>query len=589
MNDAVQLVKAGWYRLYWALMLLFGLAVVGGFALQEVNGTAAQYTSTLGLSATVAVLAGLHILYNVSIFWWVRKNNEPLAMVAASMIFILLLMAGLAQTHPGETGVWIYVAAWLISAAFVPMYGMPFMMGSILLAFVYVALQNNFSFTNWSWPSAALIAGSIVVGVLGYLFWRTQFVSRQSAQLSQLSGMLKSKQAQSAILIQSLTDGVIVTDTEGRISLINPAASNLTAWPVEDAAGVDVRLVAKLTDESGKELLKPNSPFTKVLGSRKHLTQTLQLLDKNGGNKTVSLAISPVMAGDEMSGAVAVIRDVSAEHAAEQQRAEFISTASHEMRTPVAAIEGYLALALNEKVSTIDDRARGFLEKAHSSTQHLGKLFQDLLTSAKAEDGRLSSHPQVVEMGEFMERTAEDLKLAAEKKGLTTSFTVGEGETIDARHGTEANLKVVKPLYYTYADPDRLREVVTNLFDNAVKYTDQGKVTIGLTGDASIVQFFIQDTGPGIPAEDVPHLFQKFYRVDSSATRVVGGTGLGLFICRKIIELYSGRIWAKSELGKGSTFYVNLPRLDTARAEQLKALESAQPTVPASHDKPAVQ
>jgi signal transduction histidine kinase len=121
--------------------------------------------------------------------------------------------------------------------------------------------------------------------------------------------------------------------------------------------------------------------------------------------------------------------------------------------------------------------------------------------------------------------------------------------------------------------------VITNLFDNAVKYTPEGKVSIGLTGNDQVVQCYVKDTGPGIPAADVPHLFQKFYRVDNSATRTIGGTGLGLFISRKIVELYSGRVWVESELGKGSTFYINLPRLSTERASQLQTAEagSAEP------------
>ncbi|HET7320555.1 MAG TPA: ATP-binding protein, partial [Candidatus Saccharimonadales bacterium] len=111
-------------------------------------------------------------------------------------------------------------------------------------------------------------------------------------------------------------------------------------------------------------------------------------------------------------------------------------------------------------------------------------------------------------------------------------------------------------------------------FDNAVKYTDNGKVTIGLTGDNQVVQFYVRDTGPGIPAEDIPHLFQKFYRVDNSTTRTIGGTGLGLFICRKIVELYQGRVWVESAVGKGSTFFINLPRLSTAEAAQQQAQEA---------------
>jgi signal transduction histidine kinase len=123
------------------------------------------------------------------------------------------------------------------------------------------------------------------------------------------------------------------------------------------------------------------------------------------------------------------------------------------------------------------------------------------------------------------------------------------------------------------------QEVITNLFDNAVKYTEAGKISIGLTGDNKVVQFRIHDTGPGIPAEDQPHLFQKFYRVDNSATRTIGGTGLGLFICKKIVELYEGRIWVESVMGMGSTFFINLPRITSERAAQLEAKEAAQAPV----------
>src|SRR5262249_25436903 len=158
----------------------------------------------------------------------------------------------------------------------------------------------------------------------------------------------------------------------------------------------------------------------------------------------------------------------------ELQRAEFISTASHEMRTPVAAIEGYLALAMNDRVSKIDAKARDFLEKAHASTQHLGKLFQDLLTSAKAEDGRISNHPVIVEFGAFLEQLSQDLKFATEKKGLTLELIIGSTAAItDAR---DTNNKVIRPLYYVQVDPDRMHEVITNLVDNAIKYTDTGKI-----------------------------------------------------------------------------------------------------------------
>ncbi len=387
-------------------------------------------------------------------------------------------------------------------------------------------------------------------------------------------GGLAPDSAEVGSFLQAISDGIIVTDKDGTITLINPAAVKMTNWPADEAMGIDVELVAKLAEEDGKELPQGPYPFKQVIKTAQKYERTLQLSDREGkNNHVVSLIISPIVPTEnsEPAGAVGVFRDVSSSREEEHRRADFISTASHEMRTPVAAIEGYLALALNDKVSKIDGKARDFLTKAHESTQHLGTLFQDLLTSAKAEDGRLVNHPIVTEMGAYLEEIVDGLRFAAEKKGLLMDFTIGSSEGANT---TVAGGKVVKPLYYAHIDPDRMREVITNLFDNAVKYTETGKISIGLTGNNEIIQFFIRDTGHGIPAEDVPHLFQKFYRVDNSSTRTIGGTGLGLFICRKIVELYNGRIWVESEAAKGSTFYINLPRLSTQKATELQSSET---------------
>jgi PAS domain S-box-containing protein len=374
------------------------------------------------------------------------------------------------------------------------------------------------------------------------------------------------------VIVNTIEDGVILLDAEQTIQLINPGGAAICGWPIDEATGISVKQVMQFLDDKGAVISEADNPFNKTfkLGqSFKDDSAVMQSREKR--QITVDLTITPLLDNtNQVTAAIVIFRDVSEERQTQKQRADFISTASHEMRTPVAAIEGYLALALNDKVSTIDSRARDYLEKAHASTQHLGQLFQDLLTSAKAEDGRLTSHPTVVEMGDFLEQLTNDLKFAAEKKGLFVEFTVGSSShTINASHETGGE-RVVRPLYYVYADADRLREVITNLFDNAVKYTPEGKVTIGLTGDQNVVQCYVRDTGPGIPAADVPHLFQKFYRVDNSATRTIGGTGLGLFICRKIVELYNGRIWVESELGQGSSFYINLPRLSSEKVTELQ-------------------
>lgn len=380
------------------------------------------------------------------------------------------------------------------------------------------------------------------------------------------------------VIINNIEDGVVLISSDGVVQSFNPGAAAISGWPADEATNINVDNVIQLCDDKGALVVPALSPFSLVFttGQTMHDNKAL-LLNRDKKQVPISLSVTPLVnEAQQVTAAVAVFRNVSEQRAEERQRADFISTASHEMRTPVAAIEGYLALALNDKVATIDNRARDYLEKAHSSTQHLGQLFQDLLTSAKAEDGRLTSHPGVVELGAFLEQLTNDLRFVAEKKGLFVDFAVGSNGTINASKEVGGE-RVVRPLYYVYADADRLREVITNLFDNAVKYTPEGKVTIGLTGDGQVVQCAVKDTGPGIPAEDLPHLFQKFYRVDNSATRTIGGTGLGLFICRKIVELYSGRIWVESEVGKGSSFYINLPRLTTAKATELQASANASP------------
>ena len=582
----MQVVAKVWYHLYWGWIMLFcgGIGLVWGGA--RFVPQLVPVRDHLVITTIILAMSGTVVAYGLTLHWVIARYDRVMAMFGAAMLYTFVTLGGLTLAHNTQ-GVWVYAAGWFVGVFFTGMFSAPILMGTVFLSGIFVLLETHFQVPSLSPPDGMILIGTGVGVIVSYLFWRGRFNNPINRELSQISGLLHNKEEQAAILIQSIADGVIVTNTEGKISVINHTAANMTGWNIEDAIGINVQSVFKAAKENGADIPADEYPFNAVLIHKAFYNQTLQLTSRSGKKQMISLVISPVVtATGEVYGTVAVLRDVSEQRAAEQQRAEFISTASHEMRTPVAAIEGYLALTLNDKVSTIDSRARSYLEKAHSSTQHLGHLFQDLLTSAKAEDGRLSNHPTVVEMGSFLEQLVEDLRFGAQKKGLNSEFVIGSGNAVDATSKAEEAIKMVRPLYYVYADPDRMREVVTNLFDNAVKYTEQGKVSLGLTGNAEVVQIYIRDTGAGIPPEDVPHLFQKFYRVDNSATRTIGGTGLGLFIARKIIELYQGRIWVGSEMGKGSTFFIDLPRLSSQKAQDLvnaaAALPAAAPNAPAT-------
>jgi len=446
------------------------------------------------------------------------------------------------------------------------------------------------------------LVGAAVVGGAVWWFAFKRGKGKNSASTTKLASSLRDEKAKSEIILSTIEDGVVFMDEQGTIQLFNPGAAAITGWDSDDAVGLDWKSVFTFMDKKGEPVAQDDTPFARALRTGQTVRDNeANIVSKSNMTIATNFSVTPIIVNAQPTGLVGIFRDVSAERQEENQRAEFISTASHEMRTPVAAIEGYLSLALNEKVATIDSRAKDYLEKAHASTKHLGELFQDLLTSAKAEDGRLTNHPEVVEMGAFMEQLTSDLHFSAQKKNLGIDFVIGNSTVlnntvIDASSpvAMSGGDKVIRPLYYTQVDPDRMREVITNLFDNACKYTDQGKISLGLTGNDSVVQLYVRDTGHGIPPEDIGHLFQKFYRVDNSATRTIGGTGLGLFICRKIVELYRGRIWVESALGQGSTFYINLPRLTSQQAEKMMSEEHAaatqdvaaiaQPTQPAEAD-----
>ena len=364
-------------------------------------------------------------------------------------------------------------------------------------------------------------------------------------------------------ILDAVDDGVLAVDSKGNISTINPAAEQITGWNGSDAVGLVFNSVLKITNNEGGEMIEISNPVNRVLKTGENFT-TRDLFIKTQSGKIVPIFLAVNSIDSQNSGVVVVFRDISKELKENREQAEFISTASHEMRTPVASIEGYIGLALNPATATIDARAKSYLQKAHENTKHLGQLFQDLLDITKAEDGRLKNEPVVLDAIEFSRNIWEGLKPKAEAKGLSYTFEPDNHKTGE---------KTLTPVFFIHADRDHLHEILNNLFENAIKYTPSGMVSVNVTGDNNNIQISVKDSGIGIPAEDIPHLFQKFYRVDNSETREINGTGLGLFLSRKLTESIGGFLDVESEYKKGSTFTVKLPRITRENAEKLKAIE----------------
>lgn len=365
------------------------------------------------------------------------------------------------------------------------------------------------------------------------------------------------------LALNTIADGVVIVDQRGVIQFANPAAAEMTGYDNPSTiVGLDYQLVIKLENAEGAPIANDENKLAQALTANQAMTTRDYLLVAAQSGRKIAVALTCVPATGLNADRIITFRDITKELEEAGAQTEFISTASHEMRTPVASIEGYLGLALNPQTATIDARARQYLEAAHASSQHLGHLFKDLLDVTKLDDGRLRVHLVPVEIVSVVREIAN----AREKDMLPKHLRYSFGTTGAVNNGTQLD-----PLVYAAVDLDFLREILDNLIENAIKYTpDGGEIWVNARGDGDKVLINVTDTGIGVAADDLAHIFQKFYRVDNSQTRQIGGTGLGLYLVKQRVEALNGRVWCESSFGDGSTFFVSLPRLTDQEYEKMR-------------------
>ena len=368
------------------------------------------------------------------------------------------------------------------------------------------------------------------------------------------------------IVLESINEGVMIVNQKGNIQLVNPAACKLIGRDADELLHVNHDAVITLLDKTGNRISSARNPINIAIKQKEYKeTRDLDMVAADSNKNTPVSIITTPSQGDNPN-IVVTFRDIDRELREEHERNEFISTASHEMRTPVASIEGYLGLAMNPATATVDERAMGYLEKAHDASKHLGRLFQDLLDTTKLDDGKIQPVMRPVEIVKLVKKIADGQIPRITEKGLGYQFGSG---SVDQQLGGGHRLE---QLIYASVDEDFLSEIINNLIENAVKYTPSGWVTVNVKADNYNVQIIIQDTGIGIAREELSHVFQKFYRVDNRDTREIGGTGLCLYLVKQRVEMMNGRIWAESEPNKGSRFIVLLPRISKEAYEQQKFL-----------------
>ena len=362
--------------------------------------------------------------------------------------------------------------------------------------------------------------------------------------------------AMAEMALKAIHDGVIITDKNGVIEFINSAAASMTGYnSPSQATGLDYGLVVKLESKEGRELSDIENPLVQAMQSGQPLEPHQACLIVGQSDKRIPVAISVLPVEGIKGNRIITLRNITKELEEEGEQTEFISTASHEMRTPVATIDGYLSLALNPQTAAIDERARGYLTAAQAASRHLGKLFQDLLDVTKLDDGRIRPHFEPVEMIDYIKNLVSDYIPHAEAAKIRLTF--GSSEPLKLGESRK-----IDQVAYSSIDSSFMREIMDNLIDNALKYTPEGgSVYINVRGDGYRVLINVTDTGIGISSDDISHIFQKFYRADNSDTRTIGGTGLGLYLVKQRTEAMGGRVWAESAFGEGSTFFISLPRL----------------------------
>ena len=382
---------------------------------------------------------------------------------------------------------------------------------------------------------------------------------RKQAQLSGNDGS-----ALAELALNSINDGVIIADANGVVRFVNPAASRMVeANALTNPVGVSYKDVLRLESKEGRELSDQENPLVVAMNSGQPLDAFRGSLIVGNLGKRIPISVSVINANDASKSRIITFRNITKELEEEGAQTEFISTASHEMRTPVASIEGYLSLALNPQTATIDARAQNYLTAAHAASKHLGKLFQDLLDVTKADDGRVMPKFVPVEMVGTVRKMTDEYNAQLNKdKKVNYTFGSADGRLM------MTDLRVAQVVYAS-VDTNFLQEIMDNLMENAIKYTPAGgSIWVSVRGDGDRVLINVTDTGIGISADDIQHIFQKFYRADNSDTREIGGTGLGLYLTKKRVEAMGGKIWVESSFGEGTTFYVSLPRLTQEEYEK---------------------
>ncbi len=359
---------------------------------------------------------------------------------------------------------------------------------------------------------------------------------------------IKQKLAIDEAIISSVGDGLIITDNQAKILLMNPAASEMLRQDPKQVIGRDFIETIPAADINGNIIPREKRPFLSVVATGQSFTNHAANYYVRSDKTKFPAAIttSPIIFNGDIIGAIITFRDITHEKEVDRMKTEFISLASHQLRTPLSAIRWFLEMLLSGDAGKLTDEQIKFLKNINDSTIRMIALVNDLLNISRIESGRIIVDPRPTHLGQLLDGILEEvrLKYQAKKQKVIVSY-----------HPDLPKINV---------DPNLIRAVYLNLINNAIKYTpENGEITIIISkkGDELISQ--VSDSGWGIPKGEQHRVFQKFFRGSNVARRVLDGTGLGLYLARAIIASSNGKIWFKSDENRGTTFWFSIPTSGT--------------------------
>lgn len=377
------------------------------------------------------------------------------------------------------------------------------------------------------------------IGELGQTF------NHMGGQLSDTIKALNHEKEHLASVLRSMADAVITFDADGRVILTNPQGERIIQeWNQIQWSDEEPILIGKQVGNTSMSTIpEPIKPlFESVISEAKELTSKLHVK-----SEVWSVVMAPLYSHDIVRGVVAVMRNVTEEFRLDKLRKDFVANVSHELRTPLSMMQGYSEALIDDIVATPEER-KELAQVIHDESLRMGRLVRDLLDLAKMETGNIELHFRELDVSAFLKRIHRKFAGVSKERDIAMSCILPD-----------------KPLLLCQADEDRLEQVLTNLLDNALRHTPAGaQIEISASDERykgeHAVLIEVSDQGYGIPAEDIPYIFERFYKADKARTRgVSGGTGLGLAIVKNIIEAHQGTVQVKSQAGQGTTFSIILP------------------------------